>query len=131
MCIIIGDVHQFIGHCLIPLDPCIHILRQQWYKSLFENNKNVSDVSDISDYICHTKLIMSISETKKVSLLFTSYICMSIIFLIKNKVFFSSLMVGLLWIASIVNLGNLFWNIDFKAYKRATDLIRYNMYSNS
>ena len=23
MCIIIGDVHQFIGFCLIPLDPCI------------------------------------------------------------------------------------------------------------
>ena len=22
MCIIIGDVYQFIGHCLIPLDPC-------------------------------------------------------------------------------------------------------------
>ena len=26
MCIIIGDVRQFIGHCLIPLDPCIMIL---------------------------------------------------------------------------------------------------------
>ena len=24
MCIIIGDVHKFIGHCLIPLDSCIH-----------------------------------------------------------------------------------------------------------
>ena len=22
MCIIIGDVYQFISHCLIPLDPC-------------------------------------------------------------------------------------------------------------
>ena len=22
MCIIIGVLHQFIGHCLIPLDPC-------------------------------------------------------------------------------------------------------------
>ena len=23
LCIIIVDVHQFIGHCLIPLDPCV------------------------------------------------------------------------------------------------------------
>ena len=26
MCIIIGDIHHFIGHCLIPLDPCLYIL---------------------------------------------------------------------------------------------------------
>ena len=26
MCIIIGDVHQFIGNCLIPLDPCHQFL---------------------------------------------------------------------------------------------------------
>ena len=24
LCVIIRDVHQFIGHCLIPLDPCFH-----------------------------------------------------------------------------------------------------------
>ena len=24
MCIVIGDVHQFIGHCFIPLDPCFY-----------------------------------------------------------------------------------------------------------
>ena len=24
-CIIIGDVYQFMSHCLIPLDPCIQI----------------------------------------------------------------------------------------------------------
>ena len=26
LCIIIGDVHQFIRHCLIPLDPCSKLL---------------------------------------------------------------------------------------------------------
>ena len=26
MSVIIGDVHQFIGHCLVPLDPCIRNL---------------------------------------------------------------------------------------------------------
>ena len=25
LCIIIGGVHQFIGHCLIPLDPCFFL----------------------------------------------------------------------------------------------------------
>ncbi len=29
LCIIIGDVHQFIGNCLIPLDPFKGILRGQ------------------------------------------------------------------------------------------------------
>ena len=28
--IIIGDPHEFIGHCLIPLDPCISLLCLLW-----------------------------------------------------------------------------------------------------
>ena len=36
MCIIIGDVHKFIGHCIIPLDPCILLLL---YKNIFDKNK--------------------------------------------------------------------------------------------
>ena len=34
MCIIIGDVHQCIGHCLIPLDPC----ENQEYALLHKHN---------------------------------------------------------------------------------------------
>ena len=33
MCIIIGDVHQFIGQCLIPLDP--------WFKMLCLGQKDL------------------------------------------------------------------------------------------
>ena len=28
MCVLIGDVHQCIGHCLIPIDPWVKILRK-------------------------------------------------------------------------------------------------------
>ncbi len=35
MCIIIGDLHQFIRHCLIPLNPCNVILRVSELTSLF------------------------------------------------------------------------------------------------
>ena len=35
MCFIIGDVHQFIGHCHIPLDPLVFPLS----KVVFDNNK--------------------------------------------------------------------------------------------
>ena len=34
-CIIIGYVHQFMGHCLIPLDPCIEL---QVYRETKERN---------------------------------------------------------------------------------------------
>ena len=36
MCINIGDVDQFIGHCLIPLDPVLKLSleRQEIYSSL-------------------------------------------------------------------------------------------------
>ena len=42
MCIIIGDVHQFIGHCLIPLDP--------WKNLCFENLKQGSNWNQESTF---------------------------------------------------------------------------------
>ena len=37
MCIIIGDVHQLIGHCLIPLDLWFYLLNLEQSTSIDEN----------------------------------------------------------------------------------------------
>ena len=40
LCIIIGDVHSFIGHCLIPLDPwCLSVYAKVIFNVDFCNNK--------------------------------------------------------------------------------------------
>ena len=40
LCIIIGNVHQFIGHCLIPLDPCtVYLHKLAAFFLLLENCK--------------------------------------------------------------------------------------------
>ena len=41
MCIIIGDVHKFTGHCLIPLDPWLFTLRPNLIKIIFWKRRKI------------------------------------------------------------------------------------------
>ena len=52
MSIIIMDVHQSIGHCLIPLDPCIIVL-------CLRRNMNIEDILSMEELI--TQLAMTVS----------------------------------------------------------------------
>ena len=44
MCVIIEDVHQFVGHFLIPLDPCIRILNLSLCCTEYENHVLQSNI---------------------------------------------------------------------------------------
>ena len=41
MCIIIGDLHKFIDHCLIPLDPWTHTHTHNLIKTTNKKNRKI------------------------------------------------------------------------------------------